>query len=165
MMEKRRKVWVDRFQTYLSIRIALYFVFYQFTVWFLVIVGALSYESLEATLGREAATAWFVLAGGVVLALGIGFIIDAVRYSHRIVGPITRFRKAIKAVTAGEEMDLMDLRKGDLLLPLKDDFNEMLKALEQRGAVVLKPRANVLLQAASTNGATAGQRHDPVPMA
>jgi hypothetical protein len=32
----------------------------------------------------------------------------------------------------------MRLRKDDFLQELKDDFNEMLKALEQRGGVVLK---------------------------
>jgi len=63
---------------------------------------------------------------------------DAMHFTHRIVGPLYRFRQAIKAVASGEEVALVCLRKGDYLLEMKDDFNEMLKALEQRGAVVLK---------------------------
>jgi nitrogen fixation/metabolism regulation signal transduction histidine kinase len=73
-----------------------------------------------------------------MVILGLLFIYDAMRLAHRIVGPLYRFRKTIQAINAGEELDLMALRKDDFLQDMKDDFNEMLKVLEQRGAVVLK---------------------------
>jgi nitrogen fixation/metabolism regulation signal transduction histidine kinase len=66
------------------------------------------------------------------------FIYDAVHLTHRVVGPLYRFRQVIRAVTSGEEVALIQLRKRDYLGEMKDEFNEMLKALEQRGAVVLK---------------------------
>jgi len=33
--EKRKKIWIDRLQTLLSVRLALYFASYQLTIWFL----------------------------------------------------------------------------------------------------------------------------------
>ena len=52
--------------------------------------------------------------------------------------PLYRFRQAIKAIESGEELELIRLRKGDMLQEMKDDFNRMLTALEHRGVVVLK---------------------------
>jgi hypothetical protein len=57
------------------------------------------------------------------------------------VGPHYRFRKYLKAIVDGEELTLMTLRNDDFLQELKDQFNEALKALEQRGAVTLKTSA------------------------
>jgi hypothetical protein len=141
LREKRKKIWIDRFQTSLFLRIAGYFVIYQVATWFLVIVDRNLYVSLKDLLGEDAAAYCFFLLVGVVVFLGLLFIYDAIAFAHRFVGPIYRFRKTVQAVTAGEELDLIKLRKGDFLLELKDDFNEMLKALEQRGAVVLKKPA------------------------
>ncbi len=65
------------------------------------------------------------------------FIYDAILFAHRIVGPLYRLRVTMRAITEGKELGLMQLRKDDFLQELKDEFNEMLRALEQRGAVVL----------------------------
>ena len=48
-----------------------------------------------------------------VVALILMSVLDAVRISHRVVGPLRRFRKAIRAITAGEEVELIQLRDGD----------------------------------------------------
>jgi nitrogen fixation/metabolism regulation signal transduction histidine kinase len=74
----------------------------------------------------------------VVVALGVLFIYDAVKTAHRIVGPLSRFRQTIKAITSGDELELIRLRQGDYLQEMKDELNEMIKVLEQRGAVVMK---------------------------
>ena len=44
-------------------------------------------------------------------------------------------------MAAGEPVALVQLRQGDLLLDFKDDFNAMLKHLQQQGYVVLKAAA------------------------
>ena len=44
----------------------------------------------------------------------------------------------MQAVAAGEPVAPVNLRQGDLLLDLRDDFNAMLKTLEEKGVVVLK---------------------------
>jgi len=73
----------------------------------------------------------------VLVAVGFLFIYDMMRFSHRFVGPLFRLRKCVQAIIEGDEMTLMRLRKDDFLQELKDEFNEMLKVLEQRGAVKL----------------------------
>ena len=141
MHEKRRKIWIDRFQTLLFWRIALYFVVYQALVWSLVYVERRFLVALETILGPDGILVCFGFMTLIVVCTGLLFIYDAIKLAHRIVGPIYRFRKTIRAITAGEELELTNLRKGDFLVEMRDELNEMLKALEQRGAVVLKTPA------------------------
>jgi hypothetical protein len=132
----RKKIWIDRFQTYVSIRLAVYFILYQAAVWALYVIdGRMS--TLGGTVGGQTSVFGFVLTPIAGLTLGFLFIYDSIKLTHRIVGPLYRFRKTIQAVTAGEEISLIRLREGDHLLEMRDDFNEMLKALEQRGAITL----------------------------
>jgi hypothetical protein len=140
MKEKRRRIWIDRFQTLLFLRIALYFILYQLAVWSLFAIGSSLSEVAGRMAGQSIGTYTFLFASLVILLLGGLFICDAIILTHRIVGPIYRFRKMVQAVTAGGEVDRMGLRKGDFLHELKDEFNEMLVALEQRGAIVIKSR-------------------------
>ena len=138
MSEKRRKIWIHRFQTSLSLRISLYFILYQFTVWSLVLLERNIVDGMDELLGPAAAAYCFFFLAGTVVLLGILFIYDAIVATHRVVGPLYRLRQTIKAVTAGEEISPVAFRKDDYLLELRDDFNEMLRALEQRGAITLK---------------------------
>jgi sensor histidine kinase YesM len=138
VQEQRKKIWIDRFQTYLSVRLALYFVLYQAAVWALVLIEKNIFAVMEDVVGPGGGLGVFLVLVGVVVVVGLLFIYDAIKLTHRIVGPLYRIRKTLQAVAAGEEMDLVKLREGDLLQELKDDLNEMLKVLEQRGAVSLK---------------------------
>jgi hypothetical protein len=138
--EQRRKIWIDRFQTYLSLRIAIYFVFYQVAVWCLVAVE-LRVNSFDAAQAGPASHFGSMATRIAVVTLGVLFICDALRLAHRVVGPIFRFRKAIQAVTAGEEVDLVGLRQDDFLQDMKNEINDMLRALEQRGVLTIKAPA------------------------
>jgi hypothetical protein len=140
MKHKRRRIWIDRFQTILFFRIALYFLLYQFAVWSLFAIANNLSEGLSRLLGQSIGAWAFLFASVPVLLLGLLFIYDALILTHRIVGPIYRFRKMIEAVKAGGEIARMNLRDGDFLLELKDEFNEMLEILEQRGVITLKSR-------------------------
>jgi len=142
MKENRKKVWIDRFQTQLSWRIAFYFTFYQVAVWSAVyLIGTIS-STVEDILGPTFADRIVFLVFATVVVIGILFIYDAIAFAHRIVGPLVRFRKVCQAIRDGEPAELVKLRKGDFLQELRDEFNEMLQALEQRGAVTLKTPAN-----------------------
>jgi sensor histidine kinase YesM len=135
LRNKRKKVWIDRFQTRLLLRIILYFVLYQAAVWSLFALERAFLGSLAGGLGEAGAVYGTYFAVLTVFILGYLFILDAVRFTHRLVGPLVRFRESIKAVAAGKNVDLVILRKEDFLQELKDEFNEMLRALEERGAV------------------------------
>jgi nitrogen fixation/metabolism regulation signal transduction histidine kinase len=136
--EKRRRIWIDRFQTYLFLRIAGYFICYQIAVWALLVIEHHMTETLGAVQGGPATNSFYLVRLVGLALLAFLFIYDAISVAHRLVGPIYRFRKAIKAIAAGEEVPLITLRKGDFLLEMKDEFNEMLQVLADHGAVKLK---------------------------
>jgi methyl-accepting chemotaxis protein len=141
MKEKRRKVWIDRFQTRLALRIAFYFAFYQAAVWALVLFERHVLTAMEAVFGASP-SGLMVFLTALVVFQGLIFIYDAIRFSHRVVGPLYRLRKAIRAIADGEEIELVTLRQGDFLQELKDDFNAMVEALEERRAITLKQTQN-----------------------
>jgi signal transduction histidine kinase len=138
MKNMRKKIWIDRFQTYLFLRIAFYFVAYQVGVWCLVFLEQELSTSLERMIGEARTGYFFVALALALMAVGFVFIYDSVVFLHKIVGPLYRLRQVIRAVTAGEEVTLVAFRQGDHLQELKDEFNAMLRVLEQRGAVALK---------------------------
>jgi hypothetical protein len=138
--EKRKKIWIDRFQFYLAARLATYFVLYQVALWALYFIDA-RLNALGESVGQTAAAYGFYLTPVMTLGLGLLFIYDTARLTHRVVGPLYRFRKTIQAVTAGGEVPIVGLRDGDYLLEMRDDFNEMLRALEARGAITIKEPA------------------------
>src|SRR5262245_42254898 len=119
------------------VRIAAYCLLYQAIVWAFVSIHESIGLALAGTLGKRVAGLCFFFTAVSVLLVGFMFIWDAMKFAHRIVGPLVRFRQTVLAITAGEDVDLIRLRQGDSLQELKDEFNEMLRVLEQRGAVVL----------------------------
>lgn len=52
---------------------------------------------------------------------------DMLRYSHRIAGPLYRFRKALTDHIAGEPLQKIKLRDGDMLLDFQDTWNEFVQ--------------------------------------
>jgi hypothetical protein len=138
--EQRRKIWISPFQTFLAARVAFYFILYQFALWALYVIDA-RMKSLNGMMGDASALFGFLLTPIAAVTLAFLFMYDSIRLTHRIVGPVYRFQKTVQAVTAGEEVGLIVLRKGDLLLDLKDDMNAMLKVLEERGAITLRKPA------------------------
>lgn len=137
MRTKRKKIWIDRFQTALSLRLAFYFLMYQATVWVLFWMDA-RLASLSNSIGMAASAYGFVLTPIATIGLGLLFIYDALQETHRFVGPLYRFRKTIEAVTASEEIELVRLRSGDQLQEFKDELNAMLRSLERRGAITIR---------------------------
>lgn len=137
MRQKRTKIWIDRFQTTLSVRLASYFLLYQVSVWALYWIN-LRLVALNDTVGVAASEYAYVLTPLVGICLGVLFIYDALKETHRIVGPLYRFRQTIQAVTDGGEVRLVGLRRGDQLQEMKDELNAMLRALEQRGAITIR---------------------------
>ncbi|MSQ95282.1 MAG: HAMP domain-containing protein [Gemmataceae bacterium] len=64
---------------------------------------------------------------------------DTIRFTHRLVGPLVRFRKTMQAMAQGEPVRPIKLRDGDYLLEMRDDFNKMLEELQKQGVPVIKP--------------------------
>ena|SRR6516164_800552 len=136
MLNKRRRIWIDPIQTRLSLRLAAYFLTFQFAVWCLFWIDA-RIAAVGESQGIPIFHYSYVLTSLAAVTLGLIFIFDALHETHRIFGPLYRFRKTIEAVIAGEEVSMIKLRTGDHLQDLKDKLNEMLRQLESRGAITL----------------------------
>jgi hypothetical protein len=139
MKDKRKRIWIDPFQTGLLFRIVFYCVLFQVATWCFfafcdVINQGLAQLGIEWELSANPLTRTVL----VLVALAPPLTVDAVRFAHRLVGPLYRFRKTVQAMAAGEPVALVQLRKGDYLMDLKDDFNLMLQHLESKGYVLVK---------------------------
>jgi hypothetical protein len=141
--EQRTRVWIDEFQTHLTRRIAAYLVLF-----FLVLVNLLFAWRLMT---EGAGNPWeqFLRMLRDYLPVGVCLLVlvpimawDAIHFTHRLVGPLVRFRRAMQAIAEGDPVRTIQLRQGDYLTDLRDDFNQMLAALQERGAVVIEPPAN-----------------------
>ncbi len=140
MSEERIKVWVDPFQTRLSLRIggylAVFFVvFCNFLfAWKMIEEGPTDpWAQFVDTLRSNAPV--FVLLFVLVPVMAW----DTIRFSHRLVGPLVRFRKTIQQIADGEAVRPIKLRDGDYLIEMRDDFNKMLEELQKHGVPVIKP--------------------------
>jgi hypothetical protein len=138
MSEDRKKVWVNEFQTKLFLRITVYWLLYQVSVWnFLFIWNLLWGEP-----GSQLDNYWvFLLSYSptlILFVLLVPFLArDAVHYTHRLVGPVVRFRRAMRDIAEGKKVRRIKLREGDFLTDLQHDFNQMLEVLEARGVSIL----------------------------
>ena len=130
MRQQRKKIWIDRLQTLLAVRIAVYLLIYQLAVWSLVLFERFLSKVATRIIGPGVPLS-FSLFPVILLALLVGccFVRDALKVAHRVVGPLYRFRQTIKAIAAGEDVQMVRLRDGDFLQEMKDEFNEMLRVL------------------------------------
>ncbi len=144
MKDERKKVWIDIFQTGLFIRVGLYWFVAMFTLMNLLFMWRLVYEGPGDPFQQfRRVILDFYPAMIVFLALFPVISLDAVKFAHRLVGPLVRFRQTMRDVAEGKPVQLIRLRKGDMLLDMRDEFNAMLEALQKRGVPVLKPLSSV----------------------
>jgi hypothetical protein len=140
MNDERTKIWIDPFQTRLSLRIGGYLtvvfvVFCNFLfAWKMIVEGPVDPWLQFLDTLRENLPVFICL-----LVLMPVMAWDTIRFSHRLVGPIVRFRKALQEMARGEPVRPVKLREGDYLTHLRDDFNKMLEELQKRGVPVIKP--------------------------
>jgi methyl-accepting chemotaxis protein len=140
MAEERKKVWVDAFQTELTRRIIGYFIVFCIVFFNLLFSWKLWIEGPNDPGEKLIELLWSYLPVFSVLILLMPVIIwDTIRFTHRLVGPLVRFRKTMQSIADGELVHLIKLREGDSLGEFRDDFNHMLRELQKRGVIVLKP--------------------------
>jgi len=137
MVEQRVRKVSDPFQWRIFVRILSYGLIYQVTVWNLLFCWRLVHGqgSFLDQYREFFAEQYPILL--CVLVLAPAFAWDAVKFCHRVAGPIYRFRVTVKDIAADRPVNLVRLRTGDELLGLRDDFNEMLTALAARNAIDL----------------------------
>lgn len=118
-------------------RMALYWVMYHVIVWHGLFIFHYAERRLSVTEGAAPVPAlqiyWdfcidhALLALCAILILPV-FLLDFVRVIHRIAGPLVAFRNALRDMRHGRPVEQLELRQGDLLMELQEEFNEFLKA-------------------------------------
>jgi hypothetical protein len=140
--EQRTRIWVHRFQTRLALRIGAYLSIFLVVLlnflfaWRLWQEGPGNPAEQFGRMLRDYLPFWVCL-----LALVPVVAWDAVRFTHRLVGPLVRIRQTVQDLAQGEAVRPIKLRDGDYLGEFRDDFNRMLETLQRRGLPVLRPRA------------------------
>ena len=140
MTQERKKVWIHAFQTRVLLRIGVYWLCYLIALWNFLFVWRLLAEGPGNVLeqyGRFLRDYYPPLVLFVLLLPVAAW--DAVKLSHRVVGPLVRVRHALRDLADGQPVRHLRFREGDYLGELRDDFNAMLDSLQRRGVVVLKP--------------------------
>ncbi len=135
---KRRRILVDRFQYRLLFITLLYFVTILLifsAVLFLPLVVQLFSGTLSPAEQAEAADQFLSLHTRVWPAVFLVFVflaIHSIFVSHRIAGPLYRFRKIFRAVGDGDLSWHRPLRKHDYLGTEFDAINEMITSLRAK---------------------------------
>ena len=135
---RRTRLLVNRFQGKLLWRFVAYWFIYQFTMWNFLFGCQLLREGRGNP--AEQHLRFFISNYPMLIVFAIivpFFAWDALKLSHRVAGPVYRLRQTIRAITAGQPIRRVKLRDGDHLTEVADDFNEMLLALEERGAITI----------------------------
>lgn len=135
---KRRRILIDPFQYRLLCINILYF-----CIILLVFAGALFLPlilQLDSTTGSvveqgELASEFLSLHARVWPAMFIAFVLLAIHsifVSHRIAGPLFRFRSVFRAVANGDLWVRANLRKRDYLGKESEVLNEMIASLQSK---------------------------------
>ena len=83
-----------------------------------------SFADLYGQFVRENHAMWFCAFAILPIVLW-----DLLKFSHRVVGPLVRFQRTLESLTAGETVQEVRLRQGDLLFDLQTTFNQYLTSL------------------------------------
>ena len=135
---RRCRVMVNEFQGKLLWRFVMYWLIYQVSMWNFLFCWQLLGEGKGNPLEQYFRFVGVNYPTLFILAILVPFFAwDAMRFTHRVAGPIYRFRQTILAITAGEPVRRVKLRNGDQLNEVADDINDMLEVLEERGAITI----------------------------
>lgn len=132
-MKKRRVRFVEKFQLRLAIRMLVYWFVYQLTLWNIMFCWYMFRNgpgNLLEQYGKFTAEYYPILLSFLVLVPPI--IWDAVKFCHRVGGPIYRVRMTMLDFADGAPWRTIQFRKGDELPELEEAFNRMVKAMQER---------------------------------
>ncbi len=136
--ERRFRLMINVFQGKMLARFVAYWFIYQITLWNFLFLWQLMAEGKGNPLEQYARffSAHYPML--ICFAIVVPFFAwDAMKFSHRVAGPIYRLQQTIRAVAADDPIRRVKLRNGDYLLEVADDVNDMLESLEERGVLTI----------------------------
>ena len=151
MKFQRKRLFVDpAFQGRLLLRLVAYWAVYHVALWhllflFTMISSALNHDpSVPAksmgTLYRE----FFTDHVSIIICFFVMLPIlgrDLLKFSHRLAGPLVRFRNTMQQMIDGKPVQEVTLRKFDLPSEFLNVFNRMVKVWNDRAGQAAEPAA------------------------
>jgi len=141
---RRRKYWINsRLQRHYLIQILIV----EAVVMCLTAIGTLALALVLVNPNMEAGPTWnqiYGLFAVFAIAMAIGLVYLGLRLSHRIYGPLYRFKRILDAVAQGAEPEMVVLRDGDELQDIAAALNRsftVLMAGEGDGEEITKTAA------------------------
>jgi|GEM_PF-1493227 len=135
----RVRIWVDpKFQARLLLRVGLYLAAYALVVLHIAFFFEFMWDKLGMApqkafldayadfFGRHA----FILYGLVLIVPLV--LADALKFSHRVAGPLHRCLKTMQDMTAGRPVSEFTPRKGDLMGHMSEAFNRLIQEWNMR---------------------------------
>lgn len=135
----RKRLFVNRdIQGRLLARTGLYWILYHAVLWMAMFFiryaehrGAImagaeprSFGDLYGQFVHENSSLWVCAFAILPIVLW-----DLLKFSHRVAGPLVRFQRVLESLTAGQTVNEVRLRRGDLLFDLEIAFNQYLASL------------------------------------
>jgi hypothetical protein len=171
----RKKSFVNaRIQGRIIGRIAAYWVLYHLVLWLGLFVYRFAQHRAAVAAGAELmsirdlysqfVSEYYPMLSCACLILPL-FMIDFVRLTHRIAGPLVRFRIALVQLMQGHRVNEVELRKGDLLTEFQVAFNEFLSFYNRQLDAQVQPAQQMTAeQAALLTSVTSRSREDQQPI-
>jgi hypothetical protein len=132
----RKKLFVNKFFQGKTIRrVAFYWCTYHLVLWHVMFLYRYMQYRGELLAGARAQTfaalyGQFTLEHYAVIVCALAIlplvVWDVLTYTHRVVGPLARFRHCLKLLSHGEVVTQVTIRKGDFLVDLQQSLNEFL---------------------------------------
>ena len=124
---RRKKVLVDReLQLGMASRLLTYWCatwFAVFAIPILIQIFFLSDVSFKELMARMIDDLWFPMMMSLLMLPIVAR--DCVKFSHRVAGPVWRFRKTLRDFNDGKQVETIKLRKDDYCQELADEFNRL----------------------------------------
>lgn len=76
---------------------------------------------------------WFEMGPGLLASLVLlpVVLVDVIKISNRIVGPLVRLRRSLAQLAAGEDVQPLHFRDGDFMQEIANEFNAVVKRIER----------------------------------
>lgn len=142
LKSRRKKTYVNRrVQGRIIGRVAAYWILYHVVLWHGLFVYRYAQHRIAVAAGDPAVpfrglyaqfcAEYTPLLVCALLILPL-FLIDFVRMTHRVVGPLVRVRNALQELMAGGRVPKVEFRKGDLISEFESEFNDFLAFYDAR---------------------------------
>jgi len=131
---QRKKMFVSLpIQGNMMLKLSMYWIVYHIALWHMMFLFEFINSRVHSLSGAEVLpvnqmyTSFLsehtVMLIAAVMVLPF-ILIDMMCYTHRIAGPVVRFRDTLQRMTRGEQVKPIKLRKKDFMTDLQDEFNQ-----------------------------------------